>query len=115
MLLLIAYNCPNDDDIMCNSRCYNSNRFCYGQQQCSDVSLNCSKLFNLHTYIYTHCVHMYECVYVCVCVLCMCVCVCVCVVCVLRMYVRVCICVLYACACVHVYSSHIRSIVKVCS
>ena len=40
----VAYDCPYNDDIQCNSNCYRAYELCYGGQRCTDINLNCSKL-----------------------------------------------------------------------
>ena len=44
LFLSAAYDCPYNDDILCNSNCYRAHQFCHRGQRCSDVNLNCSKL-----------------------------------------------------------------------
>ena len=49
IVIIVAYSCPHNDDIMCNSQCYSFNQFCYGRQKCSGkkcsgINITCSKL-----------------------------------------------------------------------
>ena len=56
----VAYDCPYNDDIQCNSNCYRAYELCYGGQRCSDINLNCSKLPNVLLYdIYSYMIVKY--------------------------------------------------------